>query len=287
MKYLALMTLVLTFSARAEILKESISVNPYSLPGDSDANSLMLPGVRLHESNDWAGNTDKNVTESGSLTVMGNYWKWFSSSLSYRGRYVTPVLKTKNDESELAAPLGIHAEWVEVMLNQSVTFYTDKGWGIKFDGGVGYNDMGRHGFVDIYKDVHRAIGNDDESDRFGERVETNFLSSTYGGALIIPMGQINLMGAYKVMNSQAFREDAVEGTAILSVSEDLAFSVKASFIDMKRSDLFDVKKNRSQYYAGVRLFKFWTPSVMYVTPYIRGDKHGQLYFSPLSLTYPF
>lgn len=287
MKFLITFVTMLALSAQAEILKESISANPYALPGDSDATQLMLPGVRLHEANDWAGSTDKNVTESGSLTVMGNYGKWFSSSLGYRGRYVTPVLKTKNHEDPLPTPLGIHAEWVELTFNQSVTLYTDKGWGIKLDGGVGYNDMGDHSFVDIYKNVHREIGNPDESDKFGEPVDTSFISSTYGAAVVIPLGQVNILGAYKVMNSEAFREDAIEGTAILSVSEDLAFSVKASFIEQKRSSLFDLKTHRTQYHAGVRLFKFWTPSVMYVSPFIRGDKHGQLYFSPLSLTYPF
>lgn len=287
MKIILVFLLIVSGIASAEMLDESISVNPYALPGDSDANHLMVPGVRLHEANDWAGNTDKNVTESGSLTVMGNYWKWFSSSLSYRGRYVTPVLKTKNHEPALPTPIGIHAEWVELMLNQSMTFYTDKGWGIKLDGGIGYNDMGNHSFVKAYKSVHESIGNPDESDKFGERVDTNFISSTFGGGIVIPMGQVNLLAAYKSMNSEAFREDAIEGSAILSVSEDLAFSVKASFIEQKRSNLFDLKQYRSQYYAGVRLFKFWTPSVMYVTPYLKGDKYGQLYVSPLSLTYPF
>lgn len=290
MKTVVFLLLALSTSAFAgKILDESISVNPYSLPGDSERNQLPVSGVRLHEANDFYGKTDKLTTEAMSLNVMGSWGKYFATSVGYKGRYVTPVLKTKNGKDKLPAPLGIHAEWVEVGLNQSITLFKEEGLGaIKLDGGVSYNDFGDHSFTDIYKSVHEALGAPDESGQFGKRLDANFISSSGALSLVIPFGDnVNLMTSYQVMNSKAFREDAQEATLIWSISKDMAFSAKYSFINQMRSEFYDLRNNREQYHASVRLFTFWTPSIMYVSPYIKGDKHGQWYLSPLSVTYPF
>ena len=290
MKFIALLLLAfspLTFASK--ILDESISVNPYALPGDSERNHLSLKGVRIHESNDFYGGTDKLVSEAMSLSVMGNYWKYFSTSVSYKGRYMQPILKTKNGAAPLPQKIGIYAEWVEVGLNQSITLFNDDEWGaIKLDGGVAYNDFGEHNFANIYREVHHAVGSPDETSKFGEKTYANFISSTAAATVIIPVGnQINLIGSYQVMNSEVFREDAQEASVVWSVSEDLAFSAKYSYIKQLRSDFYDLRNSRNQFIAAARFLKIWTPSIMYVSPFVKGDKHGQWYLSPLSLTWPF
>jgi hypothetical protein len=290
MKVFLLLSLLITSSTWAgKILDESIGVNPYTLPGDSERTQLSLSGVRLHESNDFYGKTDKLVTEAMSLNVMSAWSKYFATSASYKGRYLTPVLKTKNGENPLPTPLGIHAEWVELSLNQSVTLFQDDSWGaIKLDGGFHYNDFGDHSFVKLYRGVHEAVGSPDETSKFGSPQDANFMSSSASGSVIIPFGEhINLIGSYQVMNSKIFREDAQEATLIWSVSKDLAFSAKYSFVKQIRSEYYDLKNNRTQYVGGVRLFKFWTPSIMYVSDYVKGDKHGQWYLSPVSFSYVF
>ena len=293
MKSLLLLSLCLFASlpvfSDTKVLDETVSVNPYALPGDSERTQLHLPGFRFHEANDFAGSTDKLVTEAASFSVMFNYAKHFSTSLSYKGRYLTPVLKTKNKEDPLPTPLGIHAEWAETMLNQSWTIFgDDQKWAVKLDGGIGYNDFGKHSFNDIYKSVHEAINDPDESDKFGEPVDANFISSTAGASVVLPIGnQINLIGSYQIMNSKVFREDAQEATLIWSKSMDLAFSLKYSLVKQIRSEFFDIKNSREQFFAGLRIFQWWTPSIQFVSAYIKGDKHGQWYFSPVSLTYPF
>lgn len=289
MKLLPFLLLLLSFSAAASnVLDESLSVNPYTLPGDSEHTHLPLSGVRLHEANDFYGKTDKLTTEAVSLNVMGIWKKYFATSLGYKGRYVTPILRTKNGEGKLKKPIGVHAEWVELMLNQSITIFQDSWVSLKLDGGIGYNDFGDHSFADIYKSVHDEVGSPDERSQFGKRLDDNFISSTAAASIIIPIGHhINLITSYQVMNSKIFREDAQEASLIWSISKDLAFSAKYSFVKQIRSEFYDLKDHRHQYLGGVRLFKFWTPSIMYVSEYVKGDKYGQWYLSPLSLTYPF
>lgn len=283
--------LILLFSLptfASQVLDEAINVNPYTLPGDSERNHLPVGGIRLHEANDFYGKTDKLTTEAVSLNVMGIWKKYFATSIGYKGRFVTPVLRTKNGEGKLDTPLGIYAEWAEVSLNQSITIFQDSWVALKFDGGVTYNDFGDHNFADLYKKVHDEVGSPDERDQFGKPLDDNFIGSSAAGSVIIPIGNhINLIGSYQVMNSKIFREDAQEASVVWSVSKDLAFSAKYSSVKQIRSEFYDLKNRREQYIGAVRLFKFWTPSIMYVSPYIKGDKYGQWYLSPLSLTYPF
>jgi hypothetical protein len=63
--------------------------------------------------------------------------------------------------------------------------------------------------------------------------------------------------------------------------------MKYMFIDQKRSHWWNIKPNRQQFLIGLRLFSIWTPSLMYVSPYVHGDDYGQLYLSPVSFTLPF
>gem|GEM_PF-1139622 len=272
-----------------KILDEFVHVNPYSLPGDSERNHLPLPGISYHDANDFFGKTDKLITQVSSLNVMATWKENFATSLGYKGRFIQPILKTRFGEEELPAPLGIYAEWAELMLNQSAIFFKDDSWmALKLDAGLGYNDFGDHAFADYHRNIHSAVGSKNEEDRYGKRLDDNFITTTAAAAVIVPFGEeINLMGSYQVMNSKIFREDAQEVSFVWRKSERFAASMKYSFIRQIRSEFYDLRHSRNQFTAALRLFKYWTPSIMHVSTYVKGDKFGQLYLSVLSLTYPF
>ena len=220
---------------------------------------------------------------------MGIWKDRFSTSLSYKGRFVQPILKTRFGKEELPAPLGIYAEWAELMLNQSVLLTHDDLWpAIKLDGGIGYNDFGDHAFADYHRNIHSAVGSKNEEDRYGKKQNDNFITTSAAASIILPFSdQLNLMGSYQIMNSKIFREDTQEISLVWRKSENFAASVKYSFVNQIRSEFYDLRNHRNQFIAAVRLFKFWTPSIMRVSTYVRGDKYGQWYLSPISLTYPF
>lgn len=281
--------LIFSATAQASILKEYTHVNPFALPGDSEYTHLPLPGVRIHESNDWAGQTDKYMTGSGAAAV-GYAWEHYAFSFGYKGRYITPAVKTKNDAQDLPQPLGVHAEWVETRLDQSVTLYSDKSWGLKLDFGLSYNDAGDHGFVNIYRDIHKAIGNDTSDSKFGEKLHDWFIGTNAGAFVLIPFGEkINFMSGYSTVNTKPFRDDAWESSIVVRASDDFAVSLKYMYVNQVRSDWYGdaYRKYRHQVVLGLRFFKFWTPSAMYVSPFLKGDSDGQLYVSPISFTYPF
>ena len=290
MKFFLLFLFFATLPSQARtVLNELIKVNPYTLPGDSEQNHLSVNGIRWHESNDFFGKTDKLMTQTSSLNVMGIWKDRFSTSVSYKGRFVQPILKTRYGAEELSTPLGIYAEWAEVMLNQSATFISNDSWlALKLDGGFGYNDFGDHAFADYHRKIHNFVGSKNEEHRYGKKQDENFITTSGAVSVIVPFNdQLNLMGSYQIMNSQIFRENAQEVSMVWRKSESFAASVKYSFVKQMRSELFDLQNHRSQFIGAVRLFKIWTPSIMHVSTYVRGDKYGQWYLSPISVTYPF
>ena len=272
------------------VLNEYINVNPYALPGDSERNHLPLAGVSYHDANDFFGETDKLITQVSSLNASVIWKEKFATSLAYKGRFIQPILKTRFGKDELATPIGIYAEWAELMLNQSVTLFNEAGSraALKLDGGIAYNDFGDHAFADYHRNIHSAVGSKNEEDRYGKKLDDNFITSTAAASVIIPISeQINLMASYQIMNSKIFREDAQEVSLVWRKSERFGASLKYSFVNQIRSDFYDLRNNRTQFIGALRLFKIWTPSIMHVSPYVRGDKYGQWYLSILSLTYPF
>lgn len=288
---LKLIAILLVLSPRtfaATIQKEFIGVNPHALPGDTEYNHLVQPGVLFHESNDHWGRTDKYMSGAGSIWAMYN-WEHYSTSLSYKGRLLQPALEKRTDKDELATPIGPYAEWVETMWNQSFTLYSENSWALKLDTGLGYNDFGEHNLTKIYRSIHKAVGSPIKDEKFGEKLNDNFISTSAGAFIVAPISHtITLMAGYSVYNSKAFVENALETSAVLNFSRNWALSLKYMRVNQIRSEYYgNLRDARQQYMAGLRLFTFWTPSIMYTGPILKEDKYGQLYFSPVSFSWTF
>lgn len=277
----------ISLTAEARILGESIAVNPYALPGDSDAVNLAVPGVQLHEFNDYFGKTDKLISGGGKLAAMQS-WRHFSGSIGLRGRFIQPILKTRNDQPILTEKIGVYAETMESFLNLAYTFYNRNSLGWKFNLGAAYTDAGNHGLVNVYRKVHEVVASPVNDEKFGDKLHENFRSFYYGAGVIFPVFKIvNLYIGGSVYNSRPFVEQAYEASIVSSYSRWLAFNLKYQFIDQKRSDWWTIRSHRHQFLAGLRISQIWTPSLMYVSPWVKGDNYGQWYLSPISFTWPF
>lgn len=282
--------LLLSEAVEARLLGESVTAISHSLPGDSDNTSLALPGIQIHEFNDYYGNTDKLITGGGKGNLL---WlgKKLSAKASFKGAYIQPIIKTRNDMPYLDKKIGIHAEQLDSSLYLSYTHYRNQrsnDMAIKLNVGAGYMNLGNHGFVQIYRQVHHALGLGVDDDKYGPKRKDSFRYFSYGTTFIFPLARtINLITGVSIYNSQAFYEYAYEAGLIFSFNRNLAFSFKYQWIDQKRSEWWELTDNRKQVIAGFRLFTYWTPSLMYVSSFVKGDKHGQIYLSPLSFIFPF
>ena len=288
LKFIFVLSLLCSSAFAATIQKEYIGVNPHALVGDTEFNHLVVPGVLFHESNDHWGQTDKYMSGAGSIWAMYN-WEHYSTSLSYKGRFMSPALEKKMGQKELATPIGFYAEWAETMWNQSFTIYDENTWALKIDTGLGYNDFGEHNLTKIYGAIHRAVGSPIKDDQFGEKLNDSFISTSAGAFVIAPISNtMTMMAGYSVYNSKAFVENSLEASTVLNFSRNWALSLKYMRVNQVRSEYYNnLRDVRHQYMAGLRLFTFWTPSIMYSSPLLKEDKYGQLYFSPVSFSYTF
>lgn len=274
-------------SVEAKILGESLAVNPYALPGDSEMNHLTLPGVRFHEANDYFGKTDKLMSGIGSLSIM-EVWKHYSTSISLKGRFIQPILQTRNDQPMLTEKIGVYADSLETFWNNSVIFYSQNSVGWKLNFGMGYTDVGNHGLVNLYRQIHELVDSPIQDKLFGKKLNESFSSTSYGLNIIFPLiERVNFLIGASTFNSRPFREDAVETSLIVSPSKSFALSMKYMYIDQKRSEWWYLKPDRQQFILAVRAFTIWTPSLMYVSSFVKKDDYGQLYLSPISFTFPF
>lgn len=280
--------ILITEEVHSRLIGESLSVNPYTLPGDSENHHLSVPGFRIHESNDYFGETDKLISGTGSIAAM-NIWKHFSSSVSLKGRFFQPILQTRNDQMNLPNKIGVYAETMEMYWNNSIIFHGKKGPGLKLNFGTGYTDAGNHGLVNIYRKIHEVVDSPVNDDKFGKKLNTNFRSTNYGLDLILPLHRrINFLMGGSIFNSVPFRENAFETSLLFNLlGKDYALSLKYMYINQLRSEWWSPDSHRQQVIVALRLFTIWTPSIMYVSPYIKGDRFSQYYLSPISLTYPF
>lgn len=283
-----LLFLFFSLSAHAKILGETLAVNPYALPGDSEYHHLSLPGLRIHESNDYFGETDKMISGTGSLSAMG-IWRHYSTSISLKGRFFQPILQTRNDQIYLQDSLGVYAETMEMYWNNSFILYGRKGPGLKINFGAGYTDAGDHGLVNVYRKIHEVVASPVNDAKFGNKLKTNFLSTNYGLSLILPLHKrINLLIGGAVYNSKPFKENALETSFIYNLlGRGYAVSLKYMYINQLKSEWWVPSSHRQQVILAFRLFSLWTPSLMYVSPYVKKDRFAQFYFSPISITYPF
>lgn len=288
MLFVCLILIFTSATVQARLLGESLSVNPYALPGDSEYHHLTVPGVRLHESNDYFGETDKMISGTGSLSAM-EIWKHYSSSISLKGRFFQPILQTRNDQSNLQNKIGVYAETMEMYWNNSIILHDKKGPGLKVNFGTGYTDAGNHGLVNIYRKIHEVVDSPIKDSKFGEKLNINFRSTNYGVDLILPLHKrINFLVGGAVFNSKPFRENALEASLLCNLlGKDYALSLKYMYINQLRSEWWRPESHRQQVILAFRLFTIWTPSLMYVSPYIKGDRFSQYYLSPISFTYPF
>lgn len=194
--------------AEARILGESLAVNPYAMPGDSEMNHLTLPGIRFHEANDYFGKTDKLISGVGSLSVM-EVWKHFSTSLSVKGRFIQPILKTRSDQPLLTQKIGVYAESMEAFWSNSITIYSKDSLGLKLSFGFGYTDLGEHGLVHLYREIHDRVGSPTQDKLFGEKLKDNFITSSYGVHLVFPvLEKVNFLIGTNILNSSPLRENS-------------------------------------------------------------------------------
>lgn len=248
--------------------------------GDPGSFYLNQKGLTLNLfNNDYLGNTDKLMTASGMLLL---YWqpqnKHHGWEISVQRRLITPIIKTKSGETPFDPPKGVYADQLESRLGYSYTnehFKFEMGFSGEYYAGLGGNN--------ITEFIHTVIGAQDESDKYGDKIDNDYFSGSLGFGLL---AQYALFMIY-AHESPVMRE-ALARLNLKFGSNAFQLGLQATGVRQIQSDFYgkDIEKYRYEYGLGIKV-GWYQIAANFVSPYLKYDKFGQYYISPIIVSYEF
>ena len=259
-------------------------------------NLYLIPeGAYFHPFyNDINGGTDKLLTASLKAGVLQSVW---SPSLSLEviafWRLLTPSVKAAFLEPDLPKPVGRYADWMELKLGVSQTF--DMGdFSIKHQPTLGFNHVGNKGGRKVHRWVHQVTHNTLQYLEYTDQPEGAFLAYGYEVAAfenLVTSGHMRLdhQLALEANQSRAMTEGGVRYNLIGVLRKPWwEMGLELRMLHQTKSEFYDdIRPYRFEAAIGTLLYRYFTPTVKYVSPYLNGDSIGQTYFDALHFNYPF
>lgn len=269
---------ILFFISTQSFAVWEIPNTPQSGMGDPGSFYLNKQGLTLHLfNNDYVGYTDKLNTASGSLYLymLSGAHGW---EVSAHRRLLTPIIKTRFGEDPYSPPKGVYADQLEGRIAYSFTEGHTKieaHWGYEYYAGLGGDN--------VAKFIHKVIGAKDETAKYGPKINNNFISGTIG---------FGFLSQYALLMFYAHNGPTMQdATARLSFKfgTDYQFGIQGEISEQFRSTFYGrefIKPNRHGY--GISYKHGWYQfTANYISPYLKYDKYGQYYLSPLIISYEF
>ncbi len=252
------------------------------MTGIGDAGSFYLnkSGFTLHVfNNDYLGNTDKLMTASGHL-----FWyiqpknKKHGWELSVQRRLLTPIIKTKHGKPPLDPPPGVYADQLE---SRGAYSYIDGN--MKIELGLSGQYYAGLGGDKITKFIHKVIGAKDESSKYGDKIDNNYFSGSVGVGFLTKYALVMLY----VHESPVMTETLVRLNLKFS-GKKAQFGIQGEAVHQLKSDFYgnDILDFRHAYGLSYK-YGWYQMTANYVSPYLKYDKYGQYYISPLILSWEF
>ncbi len=247
--------------------------------GDPGSFYLNRQGLTLHLfNNDYIGETDKLMTASGSLFLYWQASKNHGWELSAQRRLTTPIIKTRSGEPAFDPPQGIYGDQLESRLG-----YSYVNGHFKFESAVSgeyYAGLGGHRITDF---IHKVIGAKDETDKYGEKIDNSFLAGSIGFGFLTKYALFMVYGHESpVMREAIARLNFVFGGSSFKIG------FQGEVVQQFQSDFYveDIENYRYGYGLSMK-WDWYQLTANYVSPYLKYDKYGQYFISPLILSWEF
>lgn len=270
--------IVFIFSAANAYAVWEIPNLPTSGIGDPGNFYLNQTGTTLSiMNNDYIGATDKLMTASGTLAAFYVDGKHGWEISAYR-RLIQPILKPKFGDPVFDPPKGIYGDQLEARLAYS--YYSE---GIKFEiSGNNEYYAGLNGHR-ITKFIHKVIGAKDETDKYGKKIDNSYAA----GAVGIGIGSEKLLAMLYAHESPVMREVMTRVNLKLG-NKDVQWGFQVEGVHQIQSDFYGKDIEDFRYGYGLSMKWFWYQFTLnYVSPYLKYDKHGQFFVSPIILSLEF
>jgi hypothetical protein len=245
--------------------------------GDPGSFYLNQQGLTLHLfNNDYVGYTDKLNTASGSLFLYLQPNKNHGWEVSAHRRLFTPIIRTKfGTEPAFDPPRGIYADQLE-----SKVAYTYVDGHLKYEASFSAEYYAGLGGDDVAQFIHKVIGAHDDTDKYGPKFDDNLVSGILG------MGFLTEYALFMVyIRESSLMRDA---TARLSLKfgKDYQFGFQGEVSQQFKSQFYGEEIENYRYGYGLSYKHGWYQfTANYVSVYLKYDRFGQYYLSPIVISY--
>lgn len=256
---------------------------PASGMGDPGNFYLVEPGVTFSALNDdFIGLTDKLMTGSSHLALyLGSTDsgpKKLGFELMIARRFITPIIKTMFRQPELPQIRGLYAD--ELNPRMAFSFFYE---GFKVELMVGAQIFAHFGGPQVHNFIHRNIGSPLELHRFGPLLQRTYAEGSLGfghafSDYLLWMVYVNQDPIIQSVLSRINFKMAV-GSFKLGLQIEGAYN--------HHSDLYDDIRPFRYGFGGSIKWGWYQATANYQSVYLRHDRFGQVFISPLVINLEF
>ncbi len=261
--------------------------------GESSNLFLIPEGAYIHPIyNDVTGNTDKLLTASLKFGILRT-WDWLSIETVGYWRLLTPSFKPEFNVPDLKKPVGRYADWTELKTSFATTSVIAS-LPIRAQISVGYNDIGNKGGKDVHIAIHRVTRNSIENLEYINQPEGRFFSLAGEIGLSHPIystgwGVARGLCSISAEKSKIMDEVGLRWNVVHVIKPEYwEYGMELRAVRQIASEAYEhLRSIRYEGGAGVRVMKYFSPTLKYVSPYLYGDNVGQTYFDLLHYNFTF
>lgn len=264
---------------------------PLTAPGESSHLYLVPSGLSVNPFlNDLWGDTDKLLTGGAHLRHL----KEFSDSslhTSLNWRFFVPAHEPKHGATKLDPAPGHYADWLALQTSWAHMFaYDEQAFKVQLTGGIAH--IGDHGASEVHSFMHKIIGADLKGLDYTQQPEG--YHAEYGAEIAWIPSFLNRAGqawenqlALGTSNYRVLYERWASWNAIYNEASGLKYGLEYRFVKQLKSDTFaDYRDHRHELTLGVAINPYYTPNILFVSPYVKGDNYAQIYISLFSFNIP-
>jgi hypothetical protein len=236
--------------------------------------------------NDVFGHTDKQLS---GATQLGYLKMWSNSSFEARTqwRLITPTFKEKFGGDQLELPVGRYADWMELQLSHAGLFEWE-GETLRWQWFVGFGEIGNHGGKQVHRNFHKLIGSSLLGLDYSDQPKGSDVSRGIELGLIQDPGKTWGVVHESLLNfglsKNKFMTDLyLNQNQVFHIQDHLHLGLETRFVRQLGSDVHGEGRLGWRFEAALGMrWHAWRPSLKYVSPYLRDDQVGQIYFDPLA-----
>jgi hypothetical protein len=263
---------------------------PVTVPGEVSDLYLASDGWSINPFiNDMWGDTDK-LLSGGNQIRYSDRLEDISILFGLNWRFFVPATEPKHAKPLLEPAPGHYADWLSLQLSALRSVVSDS---VHLNLTLGVSHIGNHGAKNIHKSLHRLVGADlDGTDYSNQPVgfypeigaQIGWSPDYLQNNLITDQMEISLGVAHYAILSEAWA--ALNFVQLERLAPRWSVGLKTIWQLDSLTMQDDITAHRFEFAIGYRFNKYYTPTAVYVSPYVNKDQYPQIYLNLVSFNLP-